>query len=85
MAKTLFHSSEKSNFILNMTEEQFSKLASRGLAIAMMMAPLFTLVPEISYSTSDFSEGYISNYTFSAGGLVLGGVIAMIITIIGLM
>ena len=25
MPKTIFHSSEKSNFILNMTEEQFSK------------------------------------------------------------
>ena len=76
MPKTIFHSSEKSNFILNMTEEQFSKLASRGLAIAMLMTPLFTLVPEITDKAS---------YAFSAGGLVAGGVIAMIIAIIALM
>lgn len=76
MPKTIFHSSEKSNFILNMTEEQFSKLASRGLAIAMLMTPLFTLVPEITDKAT---------YAFSAGGLVAGGVIAMIIAIIALM
>ncbi len=76
MPKTIFNSSEKSNFILNMTEEQFSKLASRGLAIAMLMTPLFTLVPEITDKAT---------YAFSAGGLVAGGVIAMIIAIIALM
>ncbi len=76
MAKTIFNTSEKSNFILNMTEEQFSKLASRGLCAAMLMAHLFTLVPEISSGTS---------YVFTASGLVVGGVIAMIITIIGVM
>lgn len=76
MAKTIFHSTEKSNFILNMTEEQYSKLASRGLAAAMMTAPLLTLVPEITDKAS---------YSFTSGGLVIGGVIAMIIAIIGLM
>jgi|GEM_PF-364425 energy-coupling factor transporter transmembrane protein EcfT len=81
MPKTIFHSTEKSNFILNMTEEQFSKLASRGLAIAMLMTPLFTLIPEIMH------EGLTSKatYAISAGGLVAGGVIAMIIAIIAFM
>ena len=81
MAKTLFNSSEKSNFILNMTEEQYSKLASRGLAIAMMMAPLFTLAPEIYADEVKVK----ASYAFTAGGLVVGGVIAMIIAIIGMM
>ena len=76
MAKTIFNSTEKSNFILNMTEEQFSKLASRGLFAAMLLAPLFTFAPEITDKAS---------YAFTAGGLVAGGVIAMILTIIGLM
>ncbi len=80
MAKTIFNTSEKSNFILNMTEEQFSKLASRGLAAAMLCAPLFTLIPEIVYEVK--GEG---SYVITAGGLVLGGVIAMIIAIIGMM
>lgn len=75
MAKTLFKSSDKSNFILNMTEEQYSKLASRGLFAAMLMTPLFTLAPEITDKVS---------YAASAGGLLVGGVIAMIIALIGL-
>lgn len=81
MAKTLFHSSEKSNFILNLTEEKYSKLASGGLVIAMLMTPLFTLIPELTYTVSSASE---AAYEFSSGGLVCGGVIAMIIAIIGL-
>ncbi|MCR5599190.1 MAG: hypothetical protein K6G33_00385 [Ruminococcus sp.] len=80
MAKTLFKSSEKSNFILNMTEEKYSKLASRGLAAAMIMAPLFTLAPEI-YASEVQSK---ASYAFTAGGLVCGGVIAMILAIIGI-
>jgi hypothetical protein len=81
MAKTLFNSSEKSNFILNMTEEKYSRLASKGLAAAMMLAPLFTIAPEI-YASEVQSK---ASYAFTAGGLVCGGVIAMIIAIIGIM
>ena len=81
MPKTIFHSTEKSNFILNMTEEKFTKLASRGLFIAMFMAPLFTIIPEVLH------DGLTSKatYSFTAGGLVVGGVIAMIIAIIAFM
>ena len=75
MAKTIFNTSEESNFILNMTEEQYSKLASRGLIAAMLLVPLFTLIPEISDKAS---------YAFSAGGLAVGGVICMILALIGL-
>ncbi len=33
MAKQLFNSSEKSNFILNLTEEKYSNLASFGIMV----------------------------------------------------
>ncbi|MCR4638914.1 O-antigen ligase family protein [Ruminococcus sp.] len=76
MAKTIFKTTEKSNFILNMTEEQYSKLASRGLIAAMLAVPLFTIIPEITDKAS---------YAFSAGGLAVGGVICMILALIALM
>ncbi|MBR1823472.1 MAG: O-antigen ligase family protein [Ruminococcus sp.] len=75
MARTLFNSSEKSNFILNMTEEQYSKLASYGLIGACLLVPLFTIIPEC-FSTA--------TYTFSSGGLVIAGVYCMIMAMIAL-
>ncbi len=80
MAKTIFNSTEKSNFILNMTEEQYSKLTSRALVAAMLCVPLFTLVPEISYEVKGESS-----YAVSAGGLAVGGVIAIIFAFIAMM
>lgn len=77
MAKTIFNTSEESNFILNMTEEQYSKLASAGLLTAFFAAPLFTLLPEIN--SNKFS------YTLAAGGLAVGGVFCMILALIALM
>lgn len=76
MAKTIFKTTEKSNFILNMTEEQYSKLASRGLIAAMLAVPLFTIIPEVTDKAT---------YAFSAGGLAVGGVICMILALIALM
>ena len=52
MAKELFNSSEKSNFILNMTEEQYAKLASAGMYAACFAVPLFTILPEVSEKAS---------------------------------
>ncbi|WP_295089091.1 O-antigen ligase family protein [Ruminococcus sp.] len=75
--KTIFHTTEKSNFILNMTEEQYSKLASYGLVIGMFLMPLFTLAPEIN--DDKFS------YAMTAGGLAIAGVINMILAIIAIM
>ena len=75
--KTIFHTTEKSNFILNMTEEQYSKLASYGLVIGMFLMPLFTLAPEIN--DDKFS------YAMTAGGLAVAGVINMILAIIAIM
>ena len=75
--KTIFHTTEKSNFILNMTEEQYSKLASYGLVIGMFLIPLFTLAPEIN------DESF--SYAMTAGGLAVAGVINMILAIIAIM
>ena len=76
MAKTIFNTSENSNFILNMTEEQYSKLASRGLIAAMLCVPLFTFIPEVTIKAT---------YAVSAGGLAVGGVICMILALIAIM
>lgn len=73
MAKTIFKTTEKSNFILNMTEEQYSKLASYALLTACFIPSLFTLLPEISEKFS---------YSMSAGGLAVSGVICMIFALI---
>lgn len=73
MPKTIFRSTEKSNFILNMTEEQYSKLASIGLAMACFMVSLFTIIPEITIN---------STYTIAAGGLAVSGVYCMIMAFI---
>ena len=73
MAKQLFNSTEKSNFILNLTEEQYSKLASYGLMTACLATSLFTLIPELSYDAS---------YAISTGGLSIAGVICMVLALI---
>lgn len=75
MAKQLFNSTEKSNFILNMTEEKYSSLASKGLIAACLMTSIATAIPEIT------SENM---YSVSAAGLAISGVICMILALIGL-
>ena len=76
MAKQLFNSSEKSNFILNLTEEKYSKLAAWGLLAACFMTSLFTIIPECTDT---------GLYTIVSGGLVIAGVYCMIMAIISLM
>lgn len=75
MAKTIFHTTEKSNFILNMTEEQYSSLAVKGLITALFAVPLFTLIPEIANKTI---------YVLSAAGLAVAGVINLILALIAI-
>ncbi len=75
MAKQLFNSSEKSNFILNMTEEKYSSLASKGLIAACLLTSLATAAPEITGTNI---------YSISAAGLALSGVICMVLALIGL-
>lgn len=76
MAKQLFNSSEKSNFILNMTEEKYSKLAAWGLLAACFMTSLFTIVPECTDS------GF---YTLVSGGLAVAGVYCIIMALVSFM
>lgn len=75
MARTIFNSTEKSNFILNMTEEQYAKLASYGITGACFLVPLFTVIPEV-FKTS--------TYTLASGGLAITGVYCMIMALIAL-
>lgn len=75
MAKTIFHTTEKSNFILNMTEEQYSRVASFGLIAAMFAVPLFTILPEATGKAS---------YAIPAVGLAVAGVINMILALIAM-
>lgn len=74
MAKQLFNSSENSNFILNLTEEKYSKLASFGLLTACFSTSLVTLIPLIADKQI---------YALSAVGLAVAGVMCMIIALIG--
>ena len=74
MAKQLFNSSEKSNFIVNMTEEKFSHLASWGLIATVLLTSITTAIPVISG---------MKMYSLSSVGLTVGGVICMVLALIG--
>lgn len=73
MAKNIMHTSDKSNFILNMTEEQYSKGAAFGLIAACLAVSLLTLYPELSTSAV---------YSIPAIGLAIPGVICIILALI---
>ena len=75
MAKNLMNTSDKSNFILNMTEEQYSKAASLGIIAACLSVSLFTIPPEISKEMT---------YSSSTFGLVIPGVFCMIMALIAI-
>lgn len=77
--KTLFNSTENSNFILNMMEEQYSKLATIGLMLACFSTSAFTAFAEIYKSAT----GRVS-YSVAAGGLAVAGVFCMILALIAL-
>ena len=75
MAKNLMNTSDKSNFILNMTEEQYSKAASLGLIAACLSVSLFTIPPEVTKEMT---------YSSSTFGLVIPGVFCMIMALIAI-
>ncbi|MCM1315363.1 MAG: O-antigen ligase family protein [Muribaculaceae bacterium] len=75
MSKQLFNSSEESNFILNMTEEKYSQLASYGLSLACFTTAVFAVIPEFIDTLS---------YSIVSGGLAISGVICMILALIGI-
>lgn len=75
MAKQLFNTTEKSNFILNLTEEKYSKMASFGLLTALFTTSLATAIPVIAQSEL---------HALSAAGLAISGVICIILALIGI-
>ena len=77
--KTLFNSSESSNFILNMTEEQYSKLASFGLMTACFFVSVSTAFCEIQHQIAKKTS-----YLIAAGGLAAAGVFCMILALIAI-
>ena len=76
MAKQLFKSSEKSNFILNMTEEKYSSIASKILFFTCIAVSLFTLPYELSENVGS---------PLISGGLAVCGVACMIMALIAAM
>lgn len=76
MAKQLFNSTEKSNFILNMTEEKYSQLAAYGLSAACFTTAVFAAIPEFVNKLS---------YSIVSGGLAVSGVACMVLALIGIM
>ena len=76
MAKQLFNSSDKSNFILNMTQEAYSSIAIKALISTVLITSVASAIPLISG---------IKVHTFSAMGLMLGGVFCLVLAIIALL
>ena len=74
MAKQLFNSSEKSNFILNLTEEGYSKMAAVSMVAACFATSVTTAIPVITGKNI---------YSVTAIGLILAGVFSMIVALIG--
>ncbi|MBR6792270.1 MAG: O-antigen ligase family protein [Ruminococcus sp.] len=76
MAKTIFNSSEKSNFILNMTEEKYSSIASKALAVMCFAVSVFAIPAECIKSVG---------FPIVSGGLAIAGVICLILALIAVM
>lgn len=75
MAKNIMNTSDRSNFILNMTEEQYSKAAAFGIIVSCLAVSLFTIQPETSSAPA---------YSISAIGLAIPGVICIILALISI-
>lgn len=73
MAKTIFNTSEKSNFILNMTEEKYSGIASKALMISCILVSLFTIPAECIKDVG---------FSIISAGLAVSGVICLILALI---
>lgn len=73
MAKTIFNTSEKSNFILNMTEEQYSGIASKALFGMCLLISLFAIPAECIKDVG---------FSLVSAGLAISGVICMILALI---
>lgn len=75
MAKNIMNTSDRSNFILNMTEEQYSKAAAFGIIASCLSVSLFTILPEVTAEAA---------YSISSIGLAIPGVICIILALIAI-
>ncbi|MDE5945812.1 MAG: O-antigen ligase family protein [Oscillospiraceae bacterium] len=74
MAKTIFNTSENSNFILNLTKEKYSKMASFSLVLTCILISVSVIPCELNIDKI--------SYPIISGALSLCGVICMIMSII---
>lgn len=74
MAKTIFNTSEDSNFILNLTHEKYSKMASFSLVLTCILMSVSVIPCELNIDKI--------SYPIISGALALCGVICMIMSII---
>lgn len=74
MAKTIFNTSEKSNFILNLTAEKYSQIASVSLILPCILISLATIPCELDIEKI--------SYPIISGALSLCGVFCMIMAVI---
>jgi len=73
-AKTIFHTSEKSNFILNMTPESYYRYNLRILQGFLILMPLFSMILE-----------FVQVYSVPGMALSITGVFAIVFVFIGFM
>jgi len=80
--KTIFNTTEKSNFILNMTNDQFNKFSSAALSTGIVLIFVFSLISELM----SYSESYMTNdwRIFPSFGLAIAGIAGISIFIIAL-
>ncbi|MBQ8927343.1 MAG: O-antigen ligase family protein [Oscillospiraceae bacterium] len=74
MPKTIFHTTERSNFILNMKTEEFYRFNLKVLLSFVILMPLFSSVLE-----------FAKVYSVPGMALAISGVFAMVFTFIGFM
>jgi len=80
--KTLFNTTEKSNFILNMTNDQFNKFASVSTSIGLIIIFIMSCISELmSHSASAMTNDWRIYPSF---GLAVAGMIGISIFIIAL-
>ena len=81
--KTIFGTTEKSNYILNMTNEQFNKFASISFSIGFILIFIFSAIAEI-LSLQEISEKNYDWRILPSIPLAVTGLIGISVFIIAL-
>jgi len=81
--KTIFNTTEKSNFILNMTNDQFNKFAALALSAGLLLIFVLSLISEImSHSLSNMTNDWRIFPAFGLAAAGIGGISVFIIALI---